>query len=159
MEGLDPISAMGVYALIPSGIGDKPSEVRWERDALRLEPALGRRSEDCELGRGGRWEEENAEDNLGEDAVFRLEWRREGRGRPRERREGVEDAIIIDWIALFASTLLRSGNRPASADESVPTRLRAWNRAHTLMIDSFRLFERATERRSVGSRNSVYQQC
>jgi len=86
---------------------------------LRLEPALGRRSEDWQLGSGGRWEEEKAEDNLGDDAVLTVEWPRDGRGRPRERREGVEDAMINDWIALFASTSPRSENPPASANLSV----------------------------------------
>ena len=57
------------------------------RDVLRLKPALGRRAERLEGGRGGRFcEVPKAAERLGEDADVTGDTPREGRGRPNERR-------------------------------------------------------------------------
>lgn len=84
--GLDPASEFGVYASPPSNMVFKPLFGSWERDTLRLKAALGRRPESWEDGSGGRCEDAKAEDRLGEEAVATVEWPREGRGRPSERR-------------------------------------------------------------------------
>lgn len=96
MNGLDPPSEFGVYSSLPSAIVDRPAPGSWLIDALRLKAplALGRRAETWEVGRGGGrcgeiWEAAR----FGVDAVLIGELPKEGRGRPRERRWGVEVAI------------------------------------------------------------------
>jgi len=81
-----------------------------------------------------------SEYKLGDDAVITVEWPEEGRGRPRERREGVEDAITTDWTALSAwseNPPATSANESGWANSTVSLEMR-----NTQTMDSFRAIGR-----------------